>query len=342
MSTETPLVSVVLPVYNCEDYICESVKSILCQTFVDFELLIIDDGSIDSTYKKISHFKDPRVILIKQKNKGLPITLNQSFQIARGKYIARQDADDFSYPDRLEKQVKFLESNLDVGIVGTWAEIMVGRTKSERSLRHNPEKNKIRFDVLFDSPFVHSSIMLRKKVFDDIGGYKPAFMPVEDYEYWTRVLEKYNGANIPEILQLYRELPNSMIRTDPEKNLIRLIEISSQAILKLLGNRYSQLDIYNLSCLSHRAYKLLKGRPNLLRMRNIMLNISKTIDLPAQTFPRDLDKYANRKFRTIITSYYRYKISYQYKPIIKTIGLLQFLLRRISLIWKRIDIEKKE
>jgi glycosyltransferase involved in cell wall biosynthesis len=307
INREKPIVSVVLPVFNCEDYVCDAVRSILDQTFTNFEFIIIDDGSTDNTYKKIKKIKDPRIILIKQKNKGLPTTLNESFKRARGKYLARQDADDFSYKSRLEKQVAFLDSNPNVGIVGTWAEIWSDQKKTNRTLKHSCTNSKILFDSLFDSSFVHSSVMIRKKVFSSIGGYNPKYKPVEDYEYWTRILEKYDGANIPEVLHIYRELPSSMIRAEPEKNTSKILKISSDAITRLVGENYNKLDIYNLVCLSHQAFNFMEGKPNIHNLKNIFRVISKKLYKVSYEKPDDLDKHILRKLKSVEIYFYSYK-----------------------------------
>src|SRR5690625_6791695 len=115
-------ISVIMPAYNEERYIAESIQSILNQTFQDFELIIVDDGSTDKTFEIASSFNDPRVKLYKQQNSGPAAARNKALSLAKGKYIALQDADDRSKPERLEKQYDFLENNLDYIAVGTDAD----------------------------------------------------------------------------------------------------------------------------------------------------------------------------------------------------------------------------
>lgn len=335
-----PYVSIILPVFNCEDYITDSIQSILDQTFTNFELLIIDDGSTDNTYKKIKQIKDSRIILTKQKNKGLPKTLNESFKRAKGKYIARQDADDFSYPTRLEKQVKFLEANPNFGIVGTWAEIWVDQKKSDRALLHSCENYKLKFDILFDSGFVHSSVMIRKEIFNQLGGYNSKFQPVEDYEYWTRVLEKFNGANIPEQLQIYRELSSSMIRANPEKNLSKIIIISSEAISRITDHKYKKIDIHNLVCLSHRAYNFIDSKPNMSNIRKILLKISKKISNSTKEESEMLEKHILKKLNLIEISFFYYQIRNRPR-IIRVVDFAVNLLKFFLLTLARVKYEKK-
>lgn len=311
-----PIVSVILPVYNCEKYISESIDSILQQTFTNFELLVIDDGSSDGTFHKIKEFNDPRIIVISQKNKGLPCTLNESFEKARGKYIARQDADDYSFPDRLGRQVDFLDNNPEIALVGTWAEIWVETEKTNRSLKHSTNSKLIKFDLLFDSAFVHSSIMLRKSLFSDIGGYIPIFKPVEDYEYWTRIAAKYEVANIPDVLHAYRELPASMIRADPEKNLVQLVKITSAAIERLVDGSYSRGDIHNLSCLSHRAFELIVGNVSARGIMALLDSISRRVVDSTDSYDEQFETRVARKKNDIFQALVIYKMSAK-SPIIK-------------------------
>lgn len=211
-----PLVSVILPVYNGEKYLVEAIESILNQSYQKFELIIINDGSKDRSLSIIKKFKDGRIKFYNQTNKGLAKTLNRGISLAKGIYIGRQDQDDYSYPKRLEKQVDFLNKNPKCGLVGTWAEIWEkDNKKTHRSLKH-PSRNKLlQFFLLFNNPFVHSSTMIRKKALVEVGLYSTDKdrQPPEDYELWSRIAQKYELANIPEILHAYREVPKSMSRS---------------------------------------------------------------------------------------------------------------------------------
>lgn len=211
-----PLVSVILPVYNGEKYLDEAIKSILSQSYKRFELIIIDDGSKDKSLSIIKRFKDSRIKVYSQTNKGLAKTLNRGISLSKGTYIARQDQDDFSYPNRLEKQVNYLNINPRCGLVGTWAEIWEGNNKKTRRSHKHPSINKLlQFFLLFNNPFVHSSVMIRKTALKEVGLYSTdkSRQPPEDYELWSRIAQKYELANIPEILHAYREVPKSMSRS---------------------------------------------------------------------------------------------------------------------------------
>lgn len=328
-STIVPIVSVVLPVYNCEKYISESIDSILQQSFTDFELIVIDDGSSDGTYQKIKEFDDPRIIVLSQKNKGLPCTLNESFEMARGKYIARQDADDYSFPDRLRRQVDFLENNPEIALVGTWAEIWVETEKSSRFIKHSIKSNSIKFDLLFDSAFVHSSIMLRKSLFNVAGGYNPIYKPVEDYEYWTRIASQYEVANIPTILHAYRELPASMIRADPEKNLVPLVKITATAIERLVGASFSAGDIHNLSCLSHRAFGLIVGNVNARSIMSMLDLLANKVFNYTDSYDEQFKSRVRIKKNDILRAIVVHKASIRSPIINRTIRILQIIKSKL-------------
>lgn len=211
-SPEHPIVSIVLPVKNGSDYINKAIDSILAQTFTNFELIVIDDGSDDNTAQIVRAYDDPRIILICQENQGVSRASNRGFELSRGKYITRHDHDDLSMPTRIEKQVKFLETHPECSFVGTWAQIWVGDKPTDRVHRHPTSSGQLAFALLFNSPFVHSSCLYRKEVFNSTGGYTGDSdrVPPEDYEYFSRISRGYPMANIPEVLVVYREVSNSM------------------------------------------------------------------------------------------------------------------------------------
>lgn len=234
-----PIISVILPVYFGERYLRESINSILTQTFTDFEFIIFDDGSTDGSRKILESYDDPRIHLIFQENAGLPETLNRAIALCKGRYIARQDHDDISLPMRLQKQFEYLEANSGCAMIGTGADIWSEEKVSNRHHAHPSDCSTLRFELLFNNPFVHSSLMFRSQVFRELGLYStdPARQPPEDYELISRIARRYPIANLKERLVIYRETFNSMssvIRPDALKknNLFkdRLALISAENI----------------------------------------------------------------------------------------------------------------
>lgn len=218
-----PIVSVLLPAYNAENYISIAIESILKQTYTQFELIIIDDFSTDKTASIIKEFKkkDKRIVFFQnKKNLKLSKTLNKGIEMAKGKYIARMDADDWSFPKRLEKQVDFLEKNAEIGIVGGSMQIMDenGKVYSKRTYALNDYE--IRKKIYLYSPFSHPTIMIRKSIIEKVGNYNSQFNPAEDYELYFRIGELSQFANLDCFLIKYRVVVNSMT-TGSMKNMER-------------------------------------------------------------------------------------------------------------------------
>jgi glycosyltransferase involved in cell wall biosynthesis len=200
-----PRISVILPAYNAEAYIRESIESILAQTFTDFEFLIINNASTDRTVEIIESYKDPRIKLITNPtNLGLIGSLNVGLKAARGKYIARMDHDDRAEPTRFEKEYTYLESHPDIAIVGTWSNIMDSNGKFIRIHKNPLLNNVIKYELMFGNNLTHPSIMMRREIILKEGGYDPEWVNTEDYNLYSRIIRKYPLANIPEPLLNYR------------------------------------------------------------------------------------------------------------------------------------------
>jgi glycosyltransferase involved in cell wall biosynthesis len=274
-----PELSVLLPVYNGVSYLREAIESILGQTYTDFELIVIDDGSTDDSLLIIGEFADSRIRVFSQTNMGLAASLNRAIELAKGRYVARQDQDDISFPQRFEKQMAFLEAHPDYGMVGTWAEIWIGDKKTRRAHKHPSDNLTLKFDLLFNNPFVHSSMMLRKSVFDEIGLYtndKSRRLP-EDYELWSRIARKFKVANIPELLQVYREVPGSISRNKINPLLDRAVAISRENLAWLLGATVTEQEVTDLAALMNGRYHLLSTKPNLQQLSRLVMRAAETL-----------------------------------------------------------------
>ncbi len=270
-------ISVLLPVYNCPRYVGGAIESILAQTFADFEFLIIDDGSTDQTPEVLKKYTDPRIRIIRHENRGLAGTLNVGIKLARGKYIARQDQDDTSLPDRLAKQLSYMEEHPDCGLLGTWAQIMDGDTLVERYHRHPSDPCDIRYQLLFNNPFVHSSVMLRKSVLDAAGGYStdPERQPPEDYELWSRLVRGARAANLPEVLLYYRETPGSMSRVGPSPFRDKLVKICRENLALASGFSANDPDLMAIAAILHGAEGWF--RPTKQRVTDILIAAASSI-----------------------------------------------------------------
>ena len=202
-TTETPRVSVVIPTYNSESYIMDTIWSILEQDYDQFEVLIMNEkGSEDRTKECIALFADPRIRVIQNETKlGLAKSLNLGFQLAKGEYIARADADDVYPKDRLRKQVEFLDTNPEIDVCGSWQ-----RHFGKRNYIHKPpvSKEEMRANLIFKCEVCHSTVMLRRDKFVALDVIYDDRYLSEDYELWSRVANKMWFATIPEVLGEYR------------------------------------------------------------------------------------------------------------------------------------------
>lgn len=221
-----PLVSVILPVYNGERFLKEAIESILNQSFSNFELFIINDGSIDSSLAIINSFQDDRIIVINQQNRGLAAALNVGISKSSGKYIARMDADDISMYNRFKTQVDYLEKNTDISVLSGAVDYIDQNGKTlGRSFPVTYER--IMNDMLFLVGCIvnHPAVMIRKEDLDMIGEYSELIGErFEDYQLWIRFINKgFKIKNLSEILLQYRMLETS---------------ISSQYYLPPLGRKY--------------------------------------------------------------------------------------------------------
>lgn len=216
-----PAVSVVLPVYNAEAYVAESIASILGQTHRDLELIVVDDGSTDATPSVVRSFTDPRIRHVHQPNQGVVKALNAGLAHARGAMIARHDADDSAMPERLAEQLAFLHAHPDVGLVGTWARVIDTAGNEVGTLRHPTGHSAITYASIFDAALVHPSVMFRRDVLERTGPYQDDPDVFEDHAMWDRMLRTTHAANIPQYLMRYRMVPTSASRgADRERRLV--------------------------------------------------------------------------------------------------------------------------
>ena len=203
---DTPLISVVMPVYNSETYLQESANSILNQTYTNFEFIVINDGSTDGSLDILTEYaeKDNRIAIINQQNSGLSNSLNRGIELSRSDLIARMDADDISNPTRLEEQFNFMNNNPEVAVAGTAFELFGENTKSK--IVTMPATNKtIRKNLPFRFCLCHPTVMFRRKTIVDAGGYQGTG-PCQDLELWLRLSRNktLQFANLEKPLLKYR------------------------------------------------------------------------------------------------------------------------------------------
>jgi hypothetical protein len=205
-----PRVSVVMSVYNGERYLREAVESILNQTFTDLEFIIVDDGSTDSTWQILTAYaaQDPQIVLIRnEENIGLTRSLNKGLGLARGMYVARQDADDVSWSTRLQDQIQFMEQYPEVGLVGSAFEL-IDETGRRLGVVKLPTGNaQLQESLRSANCFCHGSVMIRRQCLQKVGGYREVFAMAQDYDLWLRIAEQFDLGALTQIL--YRSRLNA-------------------------------------------------------------------------------------------------------------------------------------
>ena len=198
-----------MPVYNAGSYLADAVESILCQTFKDFEFIVIDDGSTDGSLAVLQRFAkhDVRVRLISRENRGITQTRNEALRLARGELVAVMDADDRSLPDRLAKQVDFMESFPDCVAVG--ARVLLidpdGAPIREMSCEQTHEQIDTAHMRGLGGAISHPAAMMRRAVVVSVGGYREQFDTAEDFDLFLRLAEHGRVANLPDVLLWYRQ-----------------------------------------------------------------------------------------------------------------------------------------
>ncbi len=223
-----------MPVYNGQTYLKDAIDSVLSQSFGDFELLIINDGSTDDTERIIKSYSDERIKYFNFDHNGLVASLNFGLKNANGEFIARMDADDICLPERLEKQLKFFEHNYEYVLVGSRAVKIDQFGEVVGELDYPPlEWKDIKKYSLLHNPFIHPSIMFRKSILDIVGEYRE-FKGADDYEFWTRIIYKYPCANIAEPLLKYRIHTNQMTEKGNLEMRIGGVFVRIQAIFRFV------------------------------------------------------------------------------------------------------------
>jgi hypothetical protein len=212
-ASRRPLVSVVMAVYNGEEWLAEAMRSVLDQTYEHFEFLVVDDGSTDGSAAVVTSFADTRIrLLTNPENLGLVRSLNRALDEARGEYIARMDADDLSHPRRLECQVAFLEEHPDHGLVGCLDAVLDERRQVVGVEPFLLGDTEIRRGLAVKNQFCHGAVMMRSAALGSLR-YSVDARHFEDYELWSRLLGVTRAANLPDVLYYYMANPVGISRT---------------------------------------------------------------------------------------------------------------------------------
>ena len=248
-----------MPVYNGERFLRAAIDSVLAQTFTDFELVMIDDGSRDNSRVILESYADWRIRVIHhERNLGLATTLNHGLEAASGALVARHDQDDLSSPARLARQRMYLLEHPDVALVGSQAAAIDEEGHPAAPVNRSLEHDSIRWYGLFATPFIHSSVMFRRRiVWDELGGYDASFDPyAEDFDLWSRLLRGHRTANLSERLVTYRVNQASTIgalqdaehRVDHDQRFVALMrQIVKRNVRELFGQEVSDAQAESMA-----------------------------------------------------------------------------------------------
>jgi hypothetical protein len=221
----SPQLSVVMPVFDGEDYLEEAIQSVLDQTFQDFEFIIVNDGSKDSTSAIVRRFAehDSRIRFEDLGHEGQAQSLNVGCRLARGQYIAIFDADDACLPNRFNCQMMFLREHPSIALLGAGVQKIRSDGKPFATVLFPTQEGEIRETLIKRSCFAHSTVVMLKQAISDVGGYRKAFFAAEDYDLWLRLAERYEVANLPSVLVKYRVHSNQLSSTQVERQVLSVL-----------------------------------------------------------------------------------------------------------------------
>jgi glycosyltransferase involved in cell wall biosynthesis len=341
-----PLVSVVMAVYNGERYLKPTIESTLNQTFKNFEFVIVNDASTDRTMEIINSYDDPRIKLYNnEKNIGQTKSLNVGLNAAKGKYIARIDAGDVSMPERLEKQLAFMEKNKEVSVLGTSA-FRYDESGRIIDVVHMPKSPKGRLQrIFFASPLVHISVLMKRDIIENIGGYNEEYDVLADYELWSRLTKKgYGLSNLKQILAGYLVSPESFgSKHSMGKSLLeasRIIESNVNTLTSLSISLKEATQLYKFLALN--MYEM--TMEDILNAEKLFINIFYDINASK----REINYLLVRKYLKHIIHYMKepsdkLTLIYSIKTVCKKVGYIISYERFVdilqqlhsSILWKR-------
>jgi glycosyltransferase involved in cell wall biosynthesis len=238
LNGNSPRVSVITCTYNGARHVRTAIDSILAQTYPDFELLVIDDGSADNTPAVVrkAAAADQRIRVVTQTHLGIPRTLNNAVALTRGEFIALQDDDDMSFPERLAKQVAFLDAHPHCAAVLCFAEVTPWNKPTFEIIRWPVDPAELREYILSRKWVVYQDALMRRKAIDFVGGYRVEFPICEDIDLFLRFMDHFQVGTIPDVLYRYRRSRNSVTH-DADKLLKHYAAIARELAKQRMDDR---------------------------------------------------------------------------------------------------------
>lgn len=304
-SAQVPI-TVLMPVYNAEKYILEAVNSILNQTHQDFILMIINDGCTDGTMEIIEGIDDPRIQVIhNEQNLKLIASLNKGLSLVETEFVARMDADDFSFPERLEVQLAFMRANPDVGACGTWYDNIWPDGSERKGGRYLPSHKEILFKNLYQLHIIHGTTLIRMSVIRDNNlKFDASFPHAEDYDFFTRMAAVSKLYNIQKPLYKIRHHGESVSKkfSDMQESGSNKVK---KSLFKQIGIEVSDEDLYLYREFMHQNYSVLKttDRKRILELLSNLIELNKQSNyLPCEYLRKELATRVLHMFNQLANS----------------------------------------
>jgi glycosyltransferase involved in cell wall biosynthesis len=335
-----PLVSVIMPVYNCEKYLREAIDSVLAQSYKNIELVVINDGSTDSSREIILSFSDPRIrFLENDNNSGIVFTRNKGLDSANGEFVATLDSDDVALPERLEKQVNFLSGNPDFGMCGTFFYSIDSDGKFLRKVKFPTNSRDIATFMTLGNCFCNSTVMIRSKIAKELK-YREKYDIVEDYEMWWRITKSAKLTNLPFYGTRYR-VHGDNISVAKMKDMFALVKKINRQILTDLNIDFSDKELEVHSNLLNRNIGFFEAESHFKELADWVPKFYKKLKAEGKYNNGMLFKLISQKWIVICFNTKRYKqLFYNRLFQLNRIRYLSILGKRV--LYKLMNIELNE
>lgn len=249
----TPLVSVIMPIRNAAPFLDVAIRSIRAQSLSEFEFILVDDGSTDDSARIMGDHaaSDSRISAVRLAHCGVARALNHALAVAQAPLVARMGADDEAKPERLERQVAFLDAHPEIAVLGTGGEVIDADDRHQGSFVIDTDPARIRSNLLCANCIVHPSVVMRREAVLAAGGYRPVFTASEDYDLWLRLSERHDLSNLPELLMRYRCHPDQLSGARTHLRILEVLAAQQCARLRRAGRQdpigaYSRIDARTL------------------------------------------------------------------------------------------------
>lgn len=316
----TPLVSLLIPVFNGEKYIFECIESLLNQTYKNIEIIVVNDGSTDKTALIIQNFNNPKIHLINhEKNKGVVEARNTCLKNASGKYYANIDADDIALPERLETQVRFMEQNPNIGVCGSFVEVFEAGTGV---FTYPTTDEEIKIMLLFSSPFANSATIIRSEIIKNNNiNYHTDFKPAEDFKLWTDLSKFTRFANINKILVRYRIHKNQISGNKAYSSVSCVQDLRFNNIIKI-GKNINQNDKeVHIKLIDNEVYSFAE-LDSVKKWKDCLIDANDTHDnYNSLLFNRFMNNLFNKCEKTFLFNFFIGSSSKNIKKLLKFLSL---------------------